>query len=612
MDTEGKKLKFNTAIITYPSDYNGSLTIQSIIEKFKEIMIPTTKVVIAKEEADEEIQRDHYHLYWDDKKQKQVRTNYFDIDLPQPMIVFIHPDKGKTREYKYLSELESQLGWDNGEEMVAKLDMYVKERSEEYDSYEILTKAHPNIQLKREWGDKYFMLRYVVKQKLLVRTNFNIEEELKYLQENCDELYDRANELIQENLLSELNIKTVDELIVLLKKYKESCKRRKRTNRKNGRKGGEDSPDYSNAEWDLCQLIRRTMYENEGITKNEMLKKIKECEEWWFIYASKYVNYNKLLNDLFKDKPLAKPKRNYHFKFWLPRQLFDYIQWLDQWVMNWTTGQKDKCEHRPKGLVLIGGSRTGKTSLMSLIGEFTYFKNIWNSDNWEYLPPYTIMDDMDAQDEGKGLSFSWFKPWFGAQDAITITDKYRPKEDIFNGKPLIWLNNYDIEETFKSKTAQDYIKKNMIYVNIGNQKLYEKPEPFEWIEGHSDYVEWDPKSTWFYQNVVLFRERGYTEDVIRDKINILKEKASTSTVIDVDDIDTDSNKENIDPNANASTSTHQPRELIWINETDKIIEKFEEIEPLADRQKRIHHEQERGRPNKRIRSQNKGKSRSYE
>ena len=194
MDTEGKKLKFNTAIITYPSDYNGSLTIQSIIEKFKEIMIPTTKVVIAKEEADEEIQRDHYHLYWDDKKQKQVRTNYFDIDLPQPMIVFIHPDKGKTREYKYLSELESQLGWDNGEEMVAKFDMYVKERSEEYDSYEILTKAHPNIQLKREWGDKYFMLRYVVKQKLLVRTNFNIEEELKYLQENCDELYDRANE----------------------------------------------------------------------------------------------------------------------------------------------------------------------------------------------------------------------------------------------------------------------------------------------------------------------------------------------------------------------------------------------------------------------------------
>lgn len=616
MDTEGKKLKFNTAIITYPSDYNGSLTIQSIIEKYKEIMIPTTKVVIAKEEADEEIQRDHYHLYWDDKKQKQVRTNYFDIDLPQPMIVFIHPDKGKTREYKYLSELESQLGWDNGEEMVAKLDMYVKEHSEEYASYEILTKAHPNIQLKREWGDKYFMLRYVVKQKLLVRTNFNIEEELKYLQENCDELYERANELIQQNLLSELNIKTVDELIILLKKYKESCKRKKRTNRKNGRKGGEDNPDYSTAEWDLCQLIRRTMYENEGITKNEMLKKIKECEEWWFIYASKYVNYNKLLNDLFKDKPLAKPKRNYNFKFWLPRQLFDYIQWLDQWVMNWTTGQKDKCEHRPKGLVLIGGSRTGKTSLMSLIGEFTYFKNIWNSDNWEYLPPYTIMDDMDAQDEGKGLSFSWFKPWFGAQDAITITDKYRPKEDIFNGKPLIWLNNYDIEETFKSKTAQDYIKKNMIYVNIGNQKLYEKPEPFEWIEGHSDYVEWDPKSTWFYQNVVLFRERGYTEDVIRDKINVLKEKASNSNTttpvidVDVDDIDTDSNKENVDPNA--STSTHQPQELIWINETDKLIEKFEEIEPLADRQKRIHHEQERGRPNKRIRSQNKGKSRSYE
>ena len=82
------------------------------------------------------------------------------------------------------------------------------------------------------------------------------------------------------------------------------------------------------------------------------------------------------------------------------------------------------------------------------MGDFSYFKNVWNVDNWEGLPPFTVMDDMDAQDEGKGLSFSWFKPWFGAQDSMTVTDKYRPKTDILNGKPLIWLNNFDIKETF--------------------------------------------------------------------------------------------------------------------------------------------------------------------
>ena len=596
-------LLFNTAIITYPSDYNKLLTIELIIEKFKGIMNPTTKVVIAQEDPDEDIQRTHYHLYWDDVKRKEVNQKYFDIDLPEPVVVFIHPDK--TREYKLLSELESQLGWDNGEEMVAKLDDYVM-KAEEYESYDVLAKAHPNIQLKKEWGDRYFMLKYVVKQKLLVRTNVDLDKELEYLKENCDELYERANELIQQRVLAELNIKTVDELIELLKKYKASVDRKRRgkkRGRKNGRSGDSFENDRNSPTWELCQHIRKTMFEHKGITKNEMLAQIKENEDWWFVYASNYLNYNKLLNDLFKNKPLAKPTRNYSFKFWLPRKLYDYVQWLDEWVMNWTTGNKKACEHRPKGLILIGESRTGKTSLMSLIGDFTYFKNIWNSDNWEYLPAYTIMDDMDAQDEGKGLNFSWYKPWFGAQDAITITDKYRPKEDIINGKPLIWLNNFDIKETFQSEAAQRYIEKNMVYVNIGNQCLYEKPKPFEWIEGHSDYVEFDPKSTWFYQNVVLPQERGFNGFPL-DNPNL----RYTSP---------DENKENVPPNLNNQNNqqpvvfVHNPKpvgipqeDLIWIDETEDIIDKFEEVEPLADRQKRMIFEKEKGRPTKRARREN--------
>lgn len=598
-------LIFNTAIITYPSDYNQLLTIDLIIEKFKSIMTPTTKVVIAQEDPDEDIQRTHYHLYWDDKQRKEVVTNYFDIELPEPVVVFIHPDEKKTREYKLLSELESQLGWDNGEEMVAKLDDFVDHHNEEFESYEILVKAHPNIQLKKEWGDKYFMLKYVVKQKLIVRTNVDLDKELEYLRENCDELCERANELIKEKVLAELNIKTIDELIILLKKYKASVERRRRNKkhgRKNGRGGHFDDTDRNSPTWELCQHIRKTMYEHKGITKNEMLAQIKENEDWWFVYASNYLNYNKLLNDLFKNKPLAKPTRNYAFKFWLPRKLYEYILWLDKWVMNWTTGNKTQCEHRPKGLILIGESRTGKTSLMSLIGDFTYFKNIWNSDNWEYLPPYTIMDDMDAQDEGKGLNFSWYKPWFGAQDAITITDKYRPKEDIINGKPLIWLNNFDIKETFQSEAAQRYIEKNMVYVNIGRRNLYEKPEPLEWIEGHSDYVEWDPKSTWFYQNVIGPQERGFNGFPL-DNPNLRY-------------MGPDENKENIPPKQHQNQNQKNPDiihtrnlsplegDLIWIDETEDIIDKFDEVEPLSDRQKRLHFEKEKGRPTKRARREN--------
>ena len=129
-----------------------------------------------------------------------------------------------------------------------------------------------------------------------------------------------------------------------------------------------------------------------------------------------------------------------------------WFTWLDDWVRRWMTGEV--MEQRPKGLIIIGPSRTGKTSLMVLLGEFSYFKNVWNVDNWEGLTAFTIMDDMDAADEGRGLSFCWFKPFFGAQDAITVTDKFKPKQDLVNGKPLIWLNNYDYTESFQSSTAQ--------------------------------------------------------------------------------------------------------------------------------------------------------------
>ena len=197
MGRNNNTLLFNTAIITYPSDYNRLLSLPLIINKFKSIMTPTTKVVIAQEDPDEEIQRTHYHLYWDDKKRKEVSTNYFDIDLPEPVVVFIHEDK--TREYRFLAEMENQLCWDNGEEMVAKLDEYTKK--EGFKEYDVLKKAHPNIQLKKEWGDRYFMLKYVVKQKLIVRSNFNLEDELNYLQDNRDELVERAKELIAENVM---------------------------------------------------------------------------------------------------------------------------------------------------------------------------------------------------------------------------------------------------------------------------------------------------------------------------------------------------------------------------------------------------------------------------
>lgn len=542
-----ERLSFKTALITYPSDFNKLLTAQRIVEYYKSkgLLTATTKLVISQEDPDEDIKRVHFHLYWDDIRQKNIRgTRYYDIPLEYPILaVYV----GKYAEdYFVLNELESQLGWDNGAEMVAKLDDWIKEKG--YERYKILEVAHANIKVKKGYyGSKYEMLRYVLKTRLFEsRKELNVDEEYEWLLENKEELEEKLKYLIEEEkVVDQCNVQTIDELILLLddlkkKKIRELMKKEKKS-KKRGRRSKKQVDDEELLSF--TEFLRISI-NNEKMTKIELLKQIKADPYFWTFYSKNYLNYNKLINDLFKGKSPTKPKRNYDFKFWLPKKLYNYVMWLNDWVRRWMSGEK--MESRPKGLIIIGPSRTGKTSLISLLGEFSYFKNVWNVDNWEGLTAFNVMDDMDAGDEGKGLSFCWFKPFFGAQDAITVTDKFKPKQDIVNGKPLIWLNNYDYTETFQSKTAQDYIRKNMEIVYI-NQPLYEKPEPFEWIEGHSDYIEFDPKTTWYYKNIVCTKNQS--------------------------------------PD-NASTLTNNS-ECVFVDETEKVIEKAEEIEPLNFRKERI-------------------------
>lgn len=499
-----KQFKFETAIITYPSDYDGLLSIGLIVEKLQSVCSPTTKIVVAREDPDDKIERIHFHCYWDDHIRKQVRESYFDVDLPEPVVVFISPEDKHRRSYQLYNDLASQLGIDNFNQTNAAIDKYVREELPEGTKWDLLTKAHPNIETKKSYGDKYFMLRYVMKQKVIARTNFDVEKELEILEKDYDDLIKRIDDLIEEKMFKEFNVKSMDELLVLLKLYIKKLNNK----RKRGKKGSKTkTTEQVDNERAFCELIRNIFHENPGITKREVLDIIENDTNYYFVYASKYLNYNKLVNDSFKNKPKNKINVDWNLKYYVPNTLYDYLMWLDDWVRKWTTG-KEECERRPKGLVLIGASRTGKSSLMATLGDYVYFKNIWSSDNWEYLPPYTIMDDMDAADEGKGLSFSWFKPWFGAQDSITITDKYRPKEDISNGKPLIWLNNFDITETFKSEAAQDYIKRNMVYINIGNRPLWKKPEGMDVF----NYTEYDPKQTWYYKNVVEPKEQNKEEE----------------------------------------------------------------------------------------------------
>ena len=577
---EDNRLKFQTAIITYPSDYNGWLTLQILTDMYQQVFFKdntTIKVVIAKETADEEIQRDHYHIYMDSPTQLQLNQKYLDIPLPEPCFVFINKDS--TRSYEFFSVLASRYGIESLHDptMADKIDIYVNEElggQEQVRGWEILQVAHPNIQLKKEYGDKYFMLKYVVKQHLMARANFDVDEELKYLQDHCEELCEKANQLIQSHIMQELNVKTIAELINLLKKYRNKLRNKKK--KVTSKYKNTSDEECENQLKEMTDMIRNYILNEPNITKTEVLQKIYENDLYFYFYCKNYLNYKNLINDLFKNRPNAKPKKNYNQIFWLPVKLYDYLMWLDKWVEYWYTGQKDKLEHRPKGLILIGETRTGKTSLISCMGDFSYFKNVWNVDNWEGLPPFTVMDDMDAQDEGKGLSFSWFKPWFGAQDAMTVTDKYRPKSDILNGKPLIWINNYDITETFQSETAQSYIKGNMVYVNIGKRSLFEEPDRHS-IGGFANYRKFDPKETWYYKNVVL-KEALQKQSLIKDvEYDFIYENCHICGKLTKE---CECNKENIPPpppGFGFETQNYNPEDP----------EDPDDLEPLATRKRRL-------------------------
>ena len=59
--------KKNSCILTYASTFSGTLKIEFIERRIKEVINEKTWGItyyaIAKEEADEEIKRDHYHVY---------------------------------------------------------------------------------------------------------------------------------------------------------------------------------------------------------------------------------------------------------------------------------------------------------------------------------------------------------------------------------------------------------------------------------------------------------------------------------------------------------------------------------------------------------------------
>lgn len=481
-----EKISFTYAILTYPSDYDGlinTLTIHDFLLSKKHL--EKVKFVIAKEDADEGIQRTHFHIYFDGYVNGVRVKSFFNIDLPYKILILIKDDT--TREYKLLSDFIKEQNWNMASNLDSSLDDQLKEYCERnnYKEWKIVTQAHPNLKVKnKKFGHPFYMLRYLLKQKLLTWKLKDAKSEVKKLKSNKDELIKKEMELREQGIYAVKDIVCIIEELIQLG---DDCI--KRENRK--------CAQIKRKKKDEFFLWLKEMTLNKNCTENDLINEMKKNNDYWILYSSNFLNNNALIQKFFKTNHSKKPVPNYDTIFYVPRKLMDFLNWLDQWVMKWHTNQP--LEKRPKGLVLISPTRYGKTQLLSVFGSFTYICNMWDMDAWEGFASFTIMDDIDPLDNEKGHTFAWYKGFFGAQDVVTVTDKFKPKKQLANGKPLVWISNYELEEIFKKPTDLNYIKNNMTIVHL-RRPLWEKAK--DWIEGHNDYVEFDPKTTWWYQNKV--------------------------------------------------------------------------------------------------------------
>lgn len=187
---------------------------------------------------------------------------------------------------------------------------------------------------------------------------------------------------------------------------------------------------------------------------------------------------------------------------------------------------------RFKGILIIGKTRSGKTALMvCVLGLFTYIPNVWNMDCFGSEDWANLFDDNDVIIE-KFSEFIWYKGWFGSQEVIGVTDKYRPKEELYNNRPICWLTNIPFEEQFKDKLTQKYIKENVTIINLGEEDLI-TPKDTRTIGGFAGWVKYDPKDSYYYQNFVLPKlreEEEATTSGTTEVIDLTNEEPSTPVV----------------------------------------------------------------------------------
>lgn len=138
---------------------------------------------------------------------------------------------------------------------------------------------------------------------------------------------------------------------------------------------------------------------------------------------------------------------------------------LESWVWNELTSDKS----RKKSLIIVGQSRTGKTSWARSLGDHIYCMSALIPSAVKNKPrnvQYVIFDDIEQSTLDKSQLSSCWKVFIGCQQHLTVNEKYKPQETVNWGIPSIWLMN-----SLLNFPDKDFLNLNCDIVYL-NDKIY--------------------------------------------------------------------------------------------------------------------------------------------
>lgn len=201
------------------------------------------------------------------------------------------------------------------------------------------------------------------------------------------------------------------------------------------------------------------LIKNGEETYGSIIKKAKTSTEFMSLVATSYardyvLNHEKI--EYFCQKTFGQTRTEYVSP---PGMLFPHLNpTAAEWAMQYVQGPIN--QGRPKTLILVGPTRTGKSMWSRSLGTHMYFQGMFNLDDWEDGAKYAIFDDIDWK------FFPNKKQFIGCQSDFVLTDRYRKKKTVKYGIPTIVCMNDDNYNCMSEDAMYEWIRGNSVILRV--------------------------------------------------------------------------------------------------------------------------------------------------